>query len=58
MGKQAKLKQQRRQQQANPVAQSPETDEQFVKQLQRQGHRLDSSDRSPTLPENRPEPQV
>ncbi|MBD2576811.1 hypothetical protein [Oscillatoria sp. FACHB-1406] len=58
MGRQARLKKNR--QDSSGQSQPPDTTEptQFVKQIQQQGYNLKQAQRSPELPDDRPEPQV
>ncbi|MBZ8179342.1 hypothetical protein [Oscillatoria salina] len=61
MGKQAKLKQQRREAKAKPSSESPKPkydSTQFVKQLERQGYQLKKGKPSPELPDSKPKPSL
>ncbi|MGC9528072.1 MAG: hypothetical protein ACP5D7_21255 [Limnospira sp.] len=64
MGRQAKLKRQRRQQRQNPPADSPTSRDQdtnpthFVERLEKEGYRIKSGDRCPEIPEDGQQPQL
>ena len=55
MGKRAKLKKMRKEQQQKPKAASSDN---FIKELGKQGYNLSKIQRSPEVPEDKPEPQV
>lgn len=61
MGRKAKLKKQRRAERENPKAakaQPKYDDTHFVEEFQRQGHQIIGGERSPDIPQSRPEPEV
>ncbi|MEC4983005.1 MAG: hypothetical protein SAJ37_03850 [Oscillatoria sp. PMC 1068.18] len=61
MGKQAKLKKQRREAKTNPASESTKPKYQsteFVKQLAREGYQLKKGQASPELPDSKPKPTL
>ncbi len=63
MGRQAKLKKQRKQAQHNPVINSTESQEDsnpqaFVKHLEKEGYSLKETQKSPEIPDNSVKPQI
>ncbi|MEB3886360.1 hypothetical protein [Lyngbya sp. CCY1209] len=64
MGRQAKLKRQRRQQRQNPPADSSTSRDQdadpthFVERLEKEGYRIKSGPRCPEIPEDDEKPQL
>ncbi len=55
MGRRAKLKKIRKEQQQKPKAASSDN---FIQELGKQGYNLSEIQRSPEVPEDKPEPQV
>ena len=63
MGRQAKLKKQRKQTQADPVNNSTESPEEnnpqaFVKHLEKEGYSLKQTQTSPEIPDHSVKPQI
>ncbi|MGB3401555.1 MAG: hypothetical protein WBA77_02575 [Microcoleaceae cyanobacterium] len=63
MGRQAKLKKQRKQAQNHPVTHSTESQEEnnpqaFVKHLEKEGYSLKETQKSPEIPDNSVKPQI
>lgn len=58
MGKKAKLKKQRRQQQTNKSDVSKINPQNFIGQMEKEGYRLEQIQHSPEIPQEQIEPQL
>ncbi len=58
MGRKAKLKKMRREFKANPTDNTKTDSDNFIKQVEKTGYRLQNIERSPEVPKDNIEPQL